>query len=244
MRMFFFKLKIEYEGTNFVGWQYQPNGRSVQEELEKALARITQLNVKVIGAGRTDAGVHARGQVASFCIDKDIKIETLARSLNGILPDDIVVKEALRAPQGFNARYDAKSRIYKYYIKQEPTALDRNFCWQVFYNLDSKKMTMCAEKIKGEHDFKSFCKSNGEDKDTRCVVYSAEWSIKGTDMVFTINANRFLYGMVRALVGTMVDVGRGYTSYDEFMKILEARDRSFAGQSAPAKGLFLEEIVY
>lgn len=240
----FYRLTLEYDGTDFVGWQYQPNGRSVQEEVEKALKQILQCDIRIIGGGRTDAGVHARGQVASFMINKVIDCEKLKKNLNGVLPKDIVVKEARDAVEGFNARYNAKSRLYKYYIKQEPTALERNYCWQIFYDLDIDEMNKCAEQIIGEHDFRSFCKDDNNEKNTICVVNYAKWIINKKDLTFGISANRYLYGMVRALVGTMIDVGRGYTPSGKFEIILHAKDRKMAGQSAPAKGLFLEEIVY
>lgn len=238
------RLTLEYDGTDFVGWQFQTNGRSVQEEVERAIRRILQIEVRITGGGRTDAGVHAHGQVASFDVEQEVKIDSLAKSLNAVLPPDVVVREALIAPSDFNARYSAKSRLYKYYIRQEPTATQRNYCWQVFYDLNVEWMQTCAKIIQGEHDFSSFCKVDAAVQNNRCVVHSAEWNQNDKLLIFEIMANHFLYGMVRAIVGTMVNVGRGYTKVDEFEKIIEAKDRAVAGQSAPAKGLFLEEIKY
>jgi tRNA pseudouridine38-40 synthase len=238
------RLLIEYDGTDYVGWQFQKNGRSVQEEIERAIKQILQVDLRITGAGRTDAGVHARGQVASFFLEREVEIDTLAKSLSSVLPQSILIREAAEAPLDFNARYDAKKRRYTYSISQGPTALLRNFCWQVFQQIDIDVMQRCAHQVIGEHGFRSFCKVEDDLHEHRCTVYSAEWIQRGGLLVFDITANRFLHGMVRTLVGTIVNVGRGHTQRDDFAVILEAKDRSIAGMSAPAKGLVLEEIYY
>ena len=238
------RLIIEYDGTDYVGWQFQINGRSVQEEIEKAIKQILQSDIRIIGGGRTDAGVHAYGQVANFTIERDVEIDSLAKSLNAVLPHSIIVRETVEVQVDFNARHDAKSRRYSYCISQEPTAIRRNYCWQVFQKLDFELMQKCARQIIGEHGFRSFCKVETDLHQHRCTVSSAEWMQKSGLLIFDITANRFLHGMVRTLVGTMVNVGRGYTKIEDFACILEAKDRSVAGMSAPAKGLFLEEILY
>jgi tRNA pseudouridine38-40 synthase len=238
------RLIIEYDGTDYVGWQFQTNGHSIQEEIEKALRQILQVDVRVTGAGRTDAGVHARGQAASFLVEKEVKIDTLAKSLSSVLPHSIVVREAVKVRPDFNARYDATQRRYSYSISQEPTALQRNYCWQVFQTIDVDLMRKCAKQIIGEHGFRAFCKVDDDLHQHRCTVTSAEWTEKHKLLVFEIVANRFLHGMVRSLVGTMVNVGRGHTKMEEFAKIFESKNRSAAGMSAPAKGLVLEEIYY
>lgn len=238
------RLTLEYDGTKYVGWQYQNNGRSIQSEIEKAIKQIFQIDTRIIGGGRTDAGVHACGQVASFVIDQSVEINSLARSLNAVLPEDIVVIEANEVNSDFNARFSAKGRHYKYYINQGPIAIKRNYCWQIFYKLDLMLMQKCTKQIIGEHDFSSFCRVDINTKDNLCTVTSAEWSQHNRILEFDITANRFLRGMVRTLVGTMVNVGRGYTTYDEFVHILKMCDRTMAGMTAPAKGLFLEEVIY
>jgi tRNA pseudouridine38-40 synthase len=238
------RLKIEYDGTDYVGWQFQINGRSVQEEVEKAIKQILQSDIRITGGGRTDAGVHARGQVASFSVERDVEIHSLAKSINAVLPHSIIVLEAAEVPIDFNARYDAKSRRYTYCISPAPTAIQRNYCWQVFQKIDFELMQICARQIIGEHGFRSFCKVETDLHQHRCTISSAEWKQKDGLLLFEITANRFLHGMVRTLVGTMVNVGRGHTKLDDFADILEAKDRSMAGMSAPAKGLFLEEILY
>jgi len=239
------KLVLEYDGTNFVGWQIQPNGPSVQAELEKALRQILQHEVTTIAAGRTDAGVHARGQVVNFTTDREIDPRAIAKGLNATLPDQIVVLSAEDVDAAFHARYSATARVYRYYLSLRPTAIQRDFCWYVGgYVLDLKLMRNCAESIVGDHDFASFCKADSGVENFRCKVERTIWNQQGSQLVFEICANRFLYGMVRALVGTMVEVGRGHRPAEEFKRILDARDRRAAGMSAPAKGLFLEEIIY
>jgi tRNA pseudouridine38-40 synthase len=238
------RLIIEYDGTDYVGWQFQINGRSIQEEVEKAIKQILQSDIRIIGGGRTDAGVHARGQVASFSVEREIESDLLAKSMNAVLPHSIVVREAAEVSIDFNARHDAESRRYTYFISQAPTAIQRNYCWQVFQKLDFELMQACAKQIIGEHGFRSFCKVETDIHQHRCTISSAEWKKKDGLLVLEITANRFLHGMVRTLVGTMVNVGRGHTKVEDFASILEAKDRSVAGMSAPAKGLFLEEILY
>jgi tRNA pseudouridine38-40 synthase len=238
------RLTIEYDGTDFVGWQFQTNGRSVQEEVEKAIKQILRVDIRITGGGRTDAGAHARGQVASFFVERDVEIHLLAKSLNAVMPDSIIVHEALEAPVDFNARYDAKSRRYTYSISQEPTAIQRNYCWQVFQKLNLASMQKCARQLLGTHSFRSFCKIETDLHNHRCSVLTSQWIQKDNVLTYEISANRFLHGMVRTLVGTMVNVGRGHTQYEDFYKILELKDRSLAGMSAPSKGLCLEEISY
>ncbi|MBI3006153.1 MAG: tRNA pseudouridine(38-40) synthase TruA [Ignavibacteriales bacterium] len=238
------KLVLEYDGTDFVGWQYQENGRSVQGELERALKQILQGDTRVTGAGRTDAGVHARGQVANFRSAQKIEETSLVRSLNGVLPKDIVVLSAEGVDDKFHARYSAKGRHYKYYISQHPTALFRKYCWSLSYKLDIDLMKQCGRLVIGEHDFSSFCKSESEVEHHRCNVLSTTWTVRDSVLEFDISANRFLHGMVRALVGTMVDVGRGYRRMEDFEDILSAKNRTAAGMTAPACGLFLEHVTY
>jgi tRNA pseudouridine38-40 synthase len=238
------RLTIEYDGTDFVGWQFQTNGRSVQEEIEKAIKQVLQVDIRVMGGGRTDAGVHARGQVASFQTEHEVDIQSFVRSLNAVLPNDVVIRGAWVPPGGFHARHDAKNRRYTYFISQEPTAIQRNYCWQIFQTLDLELMQKCAQQIIGTHSFRSFCKVETDIHDHRCSIISSQWNQKDESLVFEITANRFLHGMVRTLVGTMVNIGRGHTRYEEFANILDAKDRAVAGMAAPAKGLFLEEILY
>jgi tRNA pseudouridine38-40 synthase len=238
------KLTIEYDGTEYVGWQRQPNGRTIQEEIENALKKITQEEIGIVGAGRTDSGVHARGQVASFHTSSSMTPSEFQRALNGNIPDDIVIIGADEVDPDFSARYSAISREYRYYICTVPTAIDRNFCWQCGYHLDLDAMNRIASSIIGIHDFQSFCKSDSEVEHHLCEIFESDWSVNGPKLIYHVRANRFLQGMVRALVGTMVNVGRGYTKESDFAGILNAKNRSKAGQAAPAKGLFLERVTY
>jgi len=239
------KLTIEYDGTGFVGWQAQPNGPSIQGELEKAIAQITQERISTVAAGRTDAGVHAHGQVVSTRIAKPLELDSFSRSLNALLPPQIVVLSAEVVADDFHARYSARARVYRYFLTLKLTAIGRDHCWYVGgFNLDLALLEQCASMLLGEHDFEAFCKGSADVDHFRCTVEESEWSKNGSSLVFRIRANRFLYGMVRALVGTMVEIGRGHRPLNDMQRILEGKDRALAGMSAPAKGLFLEEIVY
>jgi len=238
------KLMFEYDGTNYVGWQRQENGRSIQGDLESALQQLLQETVNVIGAGRTDAGVHARGQVANFRTETQLDFKAIQGGLNALLPEDIVIHSVEEVPLEFHARYSAKERFYSYLITREPSALQRNYSWYVKYPLDIDAMKRTASVITGTHDFASFCKANADVEHHLCTVFTSCWQIDGSFLRYTISADRFLHGMVRALVGTMVNVGRGYTTLEEFMSLLEKKDRSEAGMAAPAKGLVLEKVVY
>lgn len=238
------KLVLEYDGTDFVGWQSQTNGRSVQDVITNVLDQILQEPITLIGAGRTDAGVHARGQVANFRTNNPLGVSSILAALNGTLPEDIYVHSAEEVDEKFHARFDAKERVYRYYISLKPTAIGRQYHWYVKYDLDLELMNQVAHEILGEHDFESFAKSESLVPHYRCTVYRSEWTKGDGMLVYEIRANRFLHGMVRALVGTMVDIGRGYTPASAFQEILVARDRRKAGMAVPARGLFLEEIVY
>ncbi len=238
------KLVVEYDGTDFVGWQIQQQGRTVQQEITSILRQILQEDVNVIGAGRTDSGVHARGQVANFRTNSPLTPETLLNALNGLLPRDICIHAAEEVPEEFHARFDAKERTYRYFIAPRPTAIDRRYSWFSKYTLDIGVMNTCAKLLEGEHDFCSFSKLNPELSHSRCIVASSHWFESNGMFVYEIQANRFLHGMVRTLVGTMVHVGRSYRTFDEFRKILNSRERSEAGMSAPPHGLFLESVRY
>jgi tRNA pseudouridine38-40 synthase len=238
------KLVIEYDGTDFVGWQRQTHGRTVQEEIENAILRIIQEQTQITGAGRTDSGVHARGQVINFFTSNSISEKEIFRALNGVLPEDIVIHSVEEVDEQFSARYSAKEREYQYFISTRSSAIDRKYCWQLGYELDIEKMNEVAFSIFGIHDFQSFCKIDTQVEHFRCKILESLWFEESNKLVFRVRANRFLYGMVRALVGTMVNVGRGFTQVGEFQEIMNAKNRSKAGQAAPAKGLFFERVIY
>ncbi|MCB0832702.1 MAG: tRNA pseudouridine(38-40) synthase TruA [Bacteroidetes bacterium] len=238
------KIIVEYDGTNFCGWQIQKDCRSVQGELKAAVYQITGEEVTVEGAGRTDSGVHARGQVANFRIAKSIGTFEFTKGLNAVLPEDVRIKSMEEVDESFHARFSAKERRYKYYIIQQPTALHRMHAWYYPHTLDLEVMREGCRQILGEHDFKSFCLVQAEVNHHRCEVRKADWYDEGTFRIFEIHANRFVHSMVRALVGTFVRLGNGKLSLEDLQHILEERDRRTAGFAAPAHGLYLEEVIY
>jgi tRNA pseudouridine38-40 synthase len=238
------RLLLEYDGTAFVGWQMQANGRSVQGEITRVLEQVVRESVNLIGAGRTDAGVHARGQVANFRTDSEIESFALQQAMNGLLPPDVRVLEVANVPEAFHARFDARERRYRYFIGRTPAAIGRQYRWYLRRDLDVAVMNRIAVRIIGDHDFEAFCKYAADVDHYRCTVTGAGWEAGEGLLTFQVGANRFLHGMVRTLVGTMVDVGRGYTSEQEFEEIMQSRDRARAGMAAPAHGLVLEQVVY
>ena len=238
------KITIEYEGTNYHGWQWQENADTVQGRLMEAVTRLTGEQPTITGAGRTDAGVHARGQVANFKIEKALPLHNIEMGLNAYLPRDIVVKSAEEVPEQFNARFDAKKRIYQYYISPRRTALWRHVTWQFFSPFDENLLHHAAEMMLGEHDFGAFSRLEVQSEHKRCIVYESRWFWKDGLLVYRIAANRFLHGMVRTIVGTMMDCARGKISLGEFKAIFESKDRTVAGPAAPARGLILEAVEY
>jgi len=239
-----FKLIVEYDGTDFVGWQSQINGRAVQDEITGALRQILQEEVTLIGSGRTDSGVHARGQVAGFRSGSLISPSKLLSALNGVLPRDICIHSVEEVSPAFHARFDARVRRYRYFIAREPSAVDRRFCWLVLSPLDFPSMEDIAQRVAGGHDFGAFCTHASEVENHACVVDRSVWIVEDHRLIYEIAADRFVHGMVRTLVGTMVDIGRGKIAAEEFDAILASRDRRRAGMAAPALGLFLEEVGY
>ncbi|MFQ6003739.1 MAG: tRNA pseudouridine(38-40) synthase TruA [Candidatus Zixiibacteriota bacterium] len=238
------KLEIEYDGTNFYGWQIQPKLRTVQGEIQEKLETLLGHKVNLIGAGRTDVGVHALGQVANFKTTSELDKNSIINGLNGLLPDDIVLKRIEEVDLNFNSRYNAKSRLYKYRIHLGRTAILRNHVWEVLYSLNLKDVFEATKKIEGEHDFSSFCVAESTKDNNVCHVLSANWEKSESELIFRIEADRFLHTMVRSLVGTLVEVGRGYFSVSDFVNIMEAKDRKKAGPTAPACGLYLVEVKY
>ncbi len=238
------KLVIEYDGTDFVGWQRQPNGRSIQEAIEKTLANLLQEEVNVIGSGRTDSGVHARGQVANFRCNSKMNVGQFQKSFSALLPEDICIHEATDVDFNFHARYAAKSREYSYSITTKYSALRRRYSWFVKYNIDKTILDDCANIVLGIHDFEGFCKLDAGNEHFLSNVVRSEWKYENTNLIYEIEANRFLYGMVRGLVGTMVDVARGYRSLDDFRRVLIEKVRAKAGTLAPPHGLTLENVKY
>jgi tRNA pseudouridine38-40 synthase len=238
------KLEIEYDGTDFHGWQIQPKLCTVQKEIQDKLHTILKHEVSLIGSGRTDVGVHALGQVANFKTENQLDTKSILKGLNGLLPPDVVIKSVDEVDLSFNARYSAKSRAYKYRIYLGRTAILRNHVWEISYPLGPEKMTEATKYVIGKHDFSSFCVAESAKEDNTCHVMKADWKKSKNEQVFQIEANRFLHTMVRSLVGTLVEVGRGYLSVSDFARIFKAKDRRKAGPTAPASGLYLVEVKY
>jgi len=241
------KLTLEYDGTDFAGWQVQPGERTVQGVLEAAFSDLAGAAVAVTGSGRTDAGVHALGQVASAATALTLPAAEIAAALNGRLPDDVLVLGAEDARPGFHARYDAVSRAYLYLMGLVPSPVWRRHRWHVRYDLDPAAMREAAGILAGEHDFSSFALSGSEPNHHRCRVSSVslEWEPRyGGMLVLRIEADRFLRGMVRSIVGTLVEVGRGRMTPGDFAAALQALDRGAAGPTAPPWGLYLERVTY
>ena len=234
-----------YDGTGFRGFARQAGQRTVQGVVEQALDRVLGSPVVTTGAGRTDAGVHARHQVVSFEIDDEVDPIRLARSLNGMLGPEVVVESVRKADDTFNARFSARWRQYRYLVLNAALAdpLNRHSCWHVAEPLDLLAMNEAALGLVGEHDFASFCRGRPGGSTTRNVL-TAAWSLDGPMTVFTISANAFCHQMVRSIVGLMVDVGKGRRQAGEVESVITAGDRSRAPNMAPPQGLILWEVGY
>jgi tRNA pseudouridine38-40 synthase len=239
-----FRLLIEYDGSAYNGWQIQNGQLTVQGEIEQALTQIFSDHVGVVGAGRTDTGVHARGQVAHFDLEYQLDPGKLLRSLNGILNTDIRIKDISLVDSKFHARYSAKLREYHYCITPYPSAILRNFSWHLTYHLDLSRMNKAANCIIGRNDFTSFCRTKSDVNNHFCHIKKAQWLEKNDLLMFIIQADRFLHGMVRTLVGTFVDVGRSKLDITDLQEIIKDKNRALASQSAPARGLMLEKVYY
>ncbi|MBI5545742.1 MAG: tRNA pseudouridine(38-40) synthase TruA [Deltaproteobacteria bacterium] len=240
------KLTLEYDGTGYVGWQVQPNGPSIQAELERSLSKLLQEPVKVTGAGRTDAGVHARGQVASLRTGKTLPLKAFVAGSNALLPKDIAVTEALERGEGFDARRSARGKIYLYRIVNRPTRapLERRQAWEIFQPLDLESMARAAQMLLGRHDFSAFRASDCEARTTVREVRRLEVRRDGPLVELEIEATAFLKHMVRNIVGTLVEVGRGRRAEASVAEVLAGGDRTRAGATAPAHGLCLEKVFY
>lgn len=237
---------ISYEGTNYVGFQLQKNGITIQEELQKAIHKITGELVKIHGAGRTDTGVHAKGQVVNFYCHSKRMLPKFQKAINAVLPADILVNSITEVPFNFHARYSALSKTYSYsiYNSEERPLFERNFVYHYKYNLNLEKMREAIPLILGENNFKSFQASGSVVQTTIRTVNFCSLESIGSQIKFIINANGFLYHMVRNIVGTLILLGQGKIDIERFQEIIIAKDRNLAGPTAPALGLCLEKVYY
>ena len=239
-------ITFSYDGTHYHGWQIQPNANTVQQELQRALSTLLRKEIEVVGAGRTDTGVHARKMAAHFEWDgSPIDSAQTVYRLNRILPRDIAVIDVYPVSEDMHARFSAISRTYHYYIHTRKDPFERHYSMQINYPLDFDKMNEAAKYFLQHEDYAAFCKAGGDNKTTICHVTQAKWvKTSPTTWYFEITANRFLRNMVRAVVGTLIDVGRGKISMERFLDILQKGTRSDAGESMPGNALFLEDVSY
>ena len=238
-----FFIELSYKGTNYHGWQVQPNANTVQAEINKGLSTIFNAKIEVMGAGRTDAGVHAKQMFAHFDYDKEFDAHTIIIKLNSFLPNDIAIHAIFQVSDEASSRFDAKSRTYHYHIVKQKNP----FTQQAYFlhkPLDVKAMNLACKYLLGVQDFTSFSKVNTQTFTNNCNVMLATWKWESDELVFTIKADRFLRNMVRAIVGTLLEVGIGKLKPDALKDIIDQKDRCKAGTSVPAHALFLSKIEY
>lgn len=239
-----YRFTVEYDGSGFHGWQVQPGRRTVQGELESALRTLLRENIIVWGAGRTDSGVHARGQVAHFISERRIDRASLQYKLNGFLEEDLAVRDLRPAPDHFHARHSATGRVYRYHLAFRKSPLLRGRSWYTPGGLDVELLRAHTKKLLGARDFRGFCARSGRHDSTRCRLRRAEWRRWADGVYLELEADRFLHHMVRNLVGTLVPIARGRWPGPGIGELLRLKDRRLAGPTAPARGLCLQHVYY
>ena len=237
-------IELSYNGKAYHGWQNQPNAISVQEVVEKALSTILKTKISIMGAGRTDAGVHASQMFAHFDFEGNFEIKDLVYKLNSFLPQDIAIQDIFEVKPEIHSRFYAESRTYLYKISTSKNVFDYDFTYQVQLPLDVDAMNEACKILFQYKDFQCFSKSNTDVKTYNCDIKEAFWTLESNQLIFTITADRFLRNMVRAVVGTMVNIGFGKLKPDDLHKIIASKNRSEAGFSVPAHGLYLVKIIY
>ena len=240
------KLTVAYDGTDYCGWQIQPNGITVEKVLNRALSRLTGEDIAVTGASRTDAGVHAEGNVAVFDTASTIPPGRFSYAVNTLLPEDVVAVKSEEVAADWHPRYQESVKTYAYHIlnREMPDPVRRKYVWHVNCPLDLEKMRTAAEYLTGEHDFKSFCSIHTGAKTTVRTIYSMDVERSGEVITIRVSGNGFLYNMVRIITGTLVEAGRGFRQPESVKELLDADERGKAGPTAPAQGLLLESIEY
>ncbi len=239
-----YKLTLQYNGTNYAGWQIQENAVTVQQKIIDAVKILLKDEVNLIGSGRTDAGVHAFGQVANFRTEAGLDIYRFQHSLNSILPQDISIFDISLVDDKFHSRFDAKKRSYIYFLSLKKSPFFNKYSWLYHNEINVNELNKLSDLLIGTHDFTSFSKKNAEVENKICIIYSARWRVTGNLVVFMIEANRYLHGMVRTTVGTLLNLVKGKNSKKQLMEILDQKNREAAGEAAPAKGLFLYKVKY
>jgi len=237
-------IELSYNGNAYHGWQNQPNAISVQEVLEKALSTLLKEKIAIVGAGRTDTGVHAKQMFAHFNTTVEFSLVSIKYKLNSLLPKDIAIQEIFKVSNEAHARFDALSREYMYRISLHKNVFAFNDSYYFKQKLDVEKMNEASKILFEYEDFKCFSRSNTDVKTYNCNIMNAEWTLKDAELIFTIKADRFLRNMVRAIVGTMINIGIGKTSIIQFKDIIKSRNRSQAGASVPGHALYLTKIEY
>ena len=237
-------IELSYFGKAYHGWQNQPDSITVQEVLEKNLSKILRSKIDIVGAGRTDAGVHSKQMFAHFDSEQGIDTALLKYKLNSMLPKDVAISEIFQVQEDVHARFDAVSRSYEYHIVQEKDPFLKDFAWLLKHDLDMNKMNKAAQALYDYSNFKSFSKSRTDVKTYNCRIDHAKWELEGNKLVFHITADRFLRNMVRAVVGTLVEIGQDKYPVSHIHEVIKSEDRGKAGTSVPAHGLYLTRIEY
>jgi tRNA pseudouridine38-40 synthase len=242
--MFNYKLTLQYDGTKYAGWQIQENALSIQEVIKSSIQQILQEEVNLIGAGRTDAGVHALGQVANFTLDKELDLFRFKYSINSVLPDDISITNIESVDEKFHSRFSAKKRSYIYLISNQKSPFFDRYSYNYYSELNQQKLNEISSVMIGSKDFTSFSKLNPEVQNKNCEVFEARWHKQKNLFIFYIEANRFLYGMVRAIVGTLLKAYSSESAIEYLENVFAKKNRDAAADAVPSKGLFLYKIKY
>ncbi|RKS95813.1 tRNA pseudouridine38-40 synthase [Flavobacterium limicola] len=237
-------IKLAYNGTHYHGWQYQPNAASVQETMNKAFSVLLNTTINLMGAGRTDTGVHAKEMYAHFDFETPLDIPSLVHKLNSYLPKDIVVYDIIMVHDAAHTRFDATKRTYEYHINTFKDVFSQEQSWYFHQKLDIDLMNEAAQLLFNHNDFQCFSKVNTDVNTFDCTIFEAYWKLEKGNLIFTISANRFLRNMVRAIVGTLVNIGLHKITLADFTAIIESKNRDKAGFSVPAHGLYLTKIEY
>lgn len=237
-------LDISYNGAAYHGWQRQANAHTVQQEIEEGLSRILGAQIGITGSGRTDTGVHAKKQIAHFDAETELPESQIQYKLNGLLPDEVAINSCRKVQPEAHARFDAQERGYHYYIHQKKTPFLVGQSYYFSHSLNVERMNEAAQKLLGKQDFESFSRVKTEVNNFFCEILTANWYRENDQLIFNVRANRFLRGMVRALVGTLLEVGRGKLTVEDFVTIIAAKNRTKAGRAVPPHGLYLSEVNY